>query len=335
MNTPLSLAAQTAYAQLLEAMQTREMARGVADAPGSFNRKTIAGKSYWYYQYRDLNGKMCQAYLGPESDSLNALVHQRRSPSLDDTQIRAMSQLSATLGCATVTSPHLSIIHHLSDAGFFRAGGVLIGTHAFLCAANMLGVRWGEGLSTQDLDFAHAGKRMQVALHSDAQLDLGNVINSLGMGFVPASSMDGILGGRWINPKEPGFVLDFLTPMDRTEKELIHVKAFNAEFQALRYMEFSLEDIQSAVIFTRTKACLVNVPHPARMAVHKLIVSGIRATTQRTKSNKDLMQASALFEWYENHSPDELQLAIDDAYSRGPKWRKALDIGLKAIGRLA
>ena len=44
--TPLPLAAQTAYAQLQEALQSREIARGASDAPGSFNRKTVSGRDY-------------------------------------------------------------------------------------------------------------------------------------------------------------------------------------------------------------------------------------------------------------------------------------------------
>jgi hypothetical protein len=331
--TPLPFAAQTAYAQLLETLQTQDMQRSVSDAPGSFNRKEISGKPYWYYQYRDLNGKLCQVYLGPETPALQALIARRGSAdqAVDEAQIKALAQSAETLGCMAVSNPHLVIIRRLADAGFFRAGGILVGIHAFLSAGNMLGVRWGETSRTQDLDFAHAGKSMQVALHSDAKLDLGDVIDSLGMGFVPASSLQGVRGGRWVHPKEPGFVLDFLTPMDRTQNELVHVKAFNAEFQALRFMEFSLEDIQSAAVFTRTQASLVNVPNPARMAVHKLIVSGLRPVAQRTKANKDIAQAKALFDWYQDNAPEALQLALDDANARGPAWRKALAAGQREL----
>lgn len=336
MFSPLSLTAQTAYAQLHEALQLAELSRSVADAPGSFNQKTVAGKNYWYYQYRDINNSLCQAYLGPDRPALTALIEQRRSAKLahNDKHIKAFSQAATTLGCMAVASPHLLIVRRLSDAGFFRAGGVLVGTHAFLSAANMLGVRWADASRTLDLDFAHAGSQMQVALHSDAKLDLGDVIASLNMGFVPASSLDGIRGGRWVNPREPGFVLDFLTPMDRTESELVHVKAFNAEFQALRFMEFSLEDIQSAALFTSTQACLVNVPSPARMAVHKLIVSGLRPAAQRTKANKDVQQAAMLYSWLRTHDPASLAAAEQDALARGPKWRQYLEAGMVAMGKL-
>lgn len=333
---PLSLSAQTAYAQLLENLQWAEMSRSVADAPGSFNCKTVSGKRYWYYQYRDLNNKLCQAYLGPDSPQLEALVAQRSAASAngpDPAQQQVLAQSANKLGCMTVSLPHLRIIRRLGDAGFFRAGGVLVGTHAFLCAGNMLGVRWGDASRTQDLDFAHAGKNMQVALRSTATLDLGGVIESLQMGFVPTSSLDGIRGGRWVNPKDPAFMLDFLTPMDRTEKELVHVAAFGAEFQALRFMEFSLEDVQTAAVFSGTQACLVNIPSPARMAVHKLIVSGLRSTSLRTKASKDIQQAAMLWTWYEQNDPAAFARAEEDARARGPKWRKHLDEGQAQMQR--
>lgn len=332
--TPLPLAAQTAYAQLHEALQSREIARGVADAPGSFNRKQISGRDYWYYQFRDLDGKLRQAYLGPDSDRLAALIAEREGATRDaDLQIKALAQSASTLGAQTVAAPHLVIIQRLADAGFFRAGGVLVGTHAFLSAGNLLGVRWGDASRTLDLDFAHSGRHLQVALASEATLELGDVIDSLGMGFVPATSLSGVRGGRWVHPKEPGFVLDFLTPMGRGEQDLVHVKAFNAEFQALRFMEFSLEHIESAAVFTRAQACLVNTPHPARMAVHKLIIAGLRKSAERTKSNKDVMQAAMLYRWYQDNAPHEWAEAEADARSRGPTWRQQLDVGLARMLR--
>ncbi|MCB2070277.1 MAG: hypothetical protein KDF67_11930, partial [Ottowia sp.] len=148
---------------------------------------------------------------------------------------------------------------------------------------------------------------------------------------VPAASLSGARGGRWVHPREPGFVLDFLTPMGRGEDELVHIKAFNADFQALRFMEFSLEQIESAAVLTRTQACLVNMPHPARMAVHKLIIAGLRRAAERTKANKDVLQAAMLHAWYRDNAPDEWAAAERDARDRGPKWRAQLDIGLERM----
>lgn len=326
MFTSLSLSAQTAYAQLLEALQAKAVSRSIEDAPGSFNRKKVAGKDYWYYQQRTLSGKVVQTYLGPDSETIRQLI-DKRGLARASPIVSTLALSASRLGAMAVTPAHLRVISRLADEGFFRAGGLLVGTHAFLAAGNMLGVRWQSSDRTQDLDFAHAGNHMSVALASDAELALGSVIDGLNMGFVPAASLDGVRGGRWVNPADPGFVLDFLTPVGRGNGELVHIKAFNAEFQALRFMEFSLEDVQTAALFSNSGACLVNVPDPARLAVRKLIVSGLRPPAQRTKAMKDVAQAKALYTWFQAEQPERLASVEADAMSRGPTWRKHLKAG--------
>ncbi len=326
----LSLAAQTAYAQLLESLQVSEVARGIADAPGSFNRKIVSGKTYWYYQHRTIAGAMVQNYLGADSDSLRALIDAKQQATAS-LVVSTQAMAAARLGVMTITSAHLRVINRLADEGFFRAGGLLVGTHSFLTAGNMLGVRWRSSERTQDSDFAHAGSKMSVALPSNAKLELGDVINSLKMGFVPAASLDGLRGGRFINPADPGFVLDFLTPTNRSNKSLIHVKAFNAQFQALPFLEFSLEDVQQGAVLSNTNACLVNTPDPARYAVHKLIVSALRPVSQRTKAFKDIAQARALYQLLQSTQPGRLEQVEADANARGPKWRRHLTEGKRQM----
>ena len=339
MFTDLSTTAQTAYAQLVDALQSACVSRCVADVPGSFNRKSIRGKDYWYYQSRLLDGSIKQIYLGPHTDRLQALIEARQSKlskasqaAKQTAQIAALRSHAAALGCETVIPAHLRIINKLADEGLFRAGGILIGTHAFIAAGNMLGVRWGGSERTQDLDFAHARKSLSVALPSNAKLDLNDAISALEMGFAPANSLDGVLGGRWVNPADPSFRLDFVTPMDRSGKDLIMIPAFNAQFQALRYMEFSMEGVQQVAVFSRVgKPCLVTVPDPARMAIHKLIDSGVRTGTFATKANKDIAQAASLIAFYAERSPSQIVAAYEDAMSRGPKWRATLTAGIDTL----
>ena len=59
------------------------------------------------------------------------------------------------------------MIKRLADYGFFRAGGLLIGTHPFIGIGNVLGVRWADSQRTQDVDFAHAGRNVSIALPAD------------------------------------------------------------------------------------------------------------------------------------------------------------------------
>ncbi len=333
MFTDLPLPAQTAYTQLVEALQSREVTRCVADVSGSFNRKTVSGRDYWYYQSRGLGGAMRQIYLGPQSEQLDALVARRQSRSDDALRVAsATAEHALKLGCEGMLPLHLRVINKLAEEGFFRAGGVLIGTHAFIAAGNQLGVKWGSGERTQDLDFAHAGKNLSVALPTNASLDLPSAIDALALGFVPASSLDGLQGGSWVHPKDPTFRLDFLTPMTRANQTLVNVSAFNAQFHALRYMEFSLEGVTQAAAFARTgDPCLVSVPNPARMAIHKLIVCGLREGAFAAKAAKDLAQAASLIAFYSERSPAQLQTAYEDALARGPKWRTLLSAGLEQM----
>ena len=336
MYTDLSATAQTAYSQLVDSLQAASVSRCVADVPGSFNRKSIRGKDYWYYQSRLLDASIKQVYLGPHSERLQALIEVRQSKLAKDSQanrqLAALGSHAAALRCETVIPGHLRIINKLADEGLFRAGGILIGTHAFIAAGNMLGVRWGGSERTQDLDFAHAGRSLSVALPSNAKLDLNDAISALEMGFAPANSLDGVLGGSWIHPDDPSFRLDFVTPMDRSGKDLVMIPAFNAQFQALRYMEFSMEGVQQAAIFSRVgEPCLVSVPDPARMAIHKLIVSGIRSGTFANKANKDVAQAASLIGFYAERSPPQIVAAYEDAMNRGRKWRAALGNGIDRL----
>jgi hypothetical protein len=86
-----------------------------------------------------------------------------------------------------------------------------------------------------------------------------------------------------------------------------------------------------ATLLSRSGPLVVNLPRPQRYAVHKLIVSGERVQTQRTKSNKDLEQASILFDYLLEHEADELMTSWADAYARGPGWRSRLMEGFSAM----
>lgn len=59
-------------------------------------------------------------------------------------------------------------------------------------------------------------------------------------------------------------------------------------------MEFSLQDVQHAAILANTGIVVANVPHPARYALHKLIVMGGRQGAFQTKASKDLRQVGLL-----------------------------------------
>src|SRR4051812_49330699 len=113
--TDLSPAAQTNFAELFEQARAATLARSVRDVPGSFNRKTVKGRDYWYWQVRDLQGVNRQIYLGPDDERLGNLIqlHKDGKPGAAS-DIAALAGDCASLGCMTVISQHFAVINRMA-----------------------------------------------------------------------------------------------------------------------------------------------------------------------------------------------------------------------------
>ena len=331
--TPLSLSAQTAYAQLFDAALAADVSRSVASVRGSFAKKKVKSRSYWYFQYTDLGGVLRQVYVGPDSAEVRSLVEQSKSRKSEP--IAPLARSAIALGCAPVLARHFRVIRRLSDYGFFKAGGVLIGTHAFLAYGNMLGVRWGDASRTQDVDFAHAGKNLAIALPANVQVDTHGAIESLQMGLLPMAGLANKAGATYLNPKAPDFRLDFLTTLHRGGEKPYEHPQLGVALQPLKFMEYSLEHIEQAALFCEEGAVIVNVPHPARYAVHKLLIYAERKGSFLQKSQKDLSQAAALLAFFKEYRAWEIKEAWVNLAGRGKGWLTRAKQGLAALAKIA
>lgn len=328
----LPLTAQTAYAQLLDAALSAEHFRSVADLPGSFAAKTVKGHRYWYYQFTEPAGKLRQVFVGPDNEAVRRLIERSGELGASEPLI-PLARAAAALGCATILPRHLRVIERLVEYGFFRAGGVLVGTHAFLAYGNMLGLRWGDVSRTQDIDFAHAEKSVSLALPANIEIKVQNAIESLGMGFLPMTGLSGKSGATYLIPREPNFRLDFLTVMHRGGEAPYKHLQLNIPLQPLKFMEFSLENVQQAVLFSQDSAVVVSVPHPARYALHKLLVFGEREGSSAAKASKDLQQVASLLAHFRENRTWEAKEAWADLCSRGKGWVTRATQGLNALNK--
>lgn len=326
---PQSANAQAAYAAVSGAAQLANI-RSVASLPGSFSIKKVKGKDYVYYQLPDLTGKQAQVYVGPASAELAALIHEHRAnpQATGQAHLRQLTRVALAAGCAALLPTHAKIVNRLADAGFFQAGGILIGTHVYLAYQNLLGVHWETGAQTQDLDFAHPGKNVSLALPSSLQMDTPAAIDSLKMGFVPVKSLT-----TYVKSDEPDLQLDFVTTLHRGGDKPIKIKALNVTMQPLKFLEFSMENPIQLVLLSNTGPIIVNAPPPEKYAVHKLLIYGERPQAQRTKSNKDLDQAASLIEYLAENDTAVLTEAWQDMISRGPGWRSRALEGRDALHR--
>lgn len=335
LHTELPLSAQTAYAQLADVAYSLELNRSIEHLHGSFSRKTVQGAAYWYFSFRDLDGQVRQLYVGPDTGTVRAAVEKAKSPAVRPGEALApLAKAAVALGCAPALPKHVRAVRRLSDYGFFRAGGVLVGTHAFIALGNLLGVKWAAGGSTTDVDFARAGKNISVALPADVTIDVHAALTSFEQGFIPLVQLSGGAGASYKLSGDPEFQIDFLTSAHRGGEGPVMIPNLNVGLQPLRFMEFSLERVTQAVLADRNGAAVtVTVPAPARYAVHKLLVVGERSGAMRTKANKDLQQAAALFDYLLATQPAALHEAWHDAIGRGPGWRKRALEGLIALQR--
>lgn len=80
----------------------------------------------------------------------------------------------------------------------------------------------------------------------------------------------------------------------------------------------------------------MNLPAPARYAVHKLVVYGERPASQKTKARKDLLQAACLADYHaRSGEAAAFNAAWRDAVGRGRGWKSRALEGKRALLRLA
>lgn len=173
-----------------------------------------------------------------------------------------------------------------------------------------------------------------MALPADVTIDVHAALTSFEQGFIPLVQLSGGAGASYKLSGDPEFQIDFLTSAHRGGEGPVIIPNLNVGLQPLPFMEFSLERVVQAVLADRNGAAVtVTIPAPERYAVHKLLVVGERSGAMRTKANKDLQQAAALFDYLLKTQPESLRDAWHDAVGRGPGWRKRALEGMIALQR--
>lgn len=318
----LPVAAQSAYAELYEQVQVAEASRSPAFLSGKIAWKTIKNRRYAYWAFKEIDGRKREYYLGPESPAIAAIemARERGAPAL--AQIARQAAAALAQGGTATPPKHFRIVKRLADYQFFHAGGLLVGTHAFLAIGNQLGVSWSEGTRTLDLDFAHNGPggNIAVALPADLQVNAAQALTSLEMGFLPALGGSKGLASQYVSEREGDLRIDFLTSPRRQEGD-VAAPELGVALVPLKFMDYLLERPGQGVVIDRADACLVNLPDTARYGLHKLIVAYERGA-RNPKYRKDILQALALIQWHLDHAPTLLADAWADLTSRGSGWEK-------------
>ena len=121
--------------------------------------------------------------------------------------------------------------------------------------------------------------------------------------------------------------VDLLVPSTNDEYPAIPVPELKAHATGLPYLAYLLGDSQMVPVLSVHGVVTVRVPVPERYAVHKLIVSQLRARTS-SKPERDLLQAATLIDALVERFPG----AVEDALAAVPKSAsRHLARGIKAL----
>jgi hypothetical protein len=323
----LPLTVQTAYSDLLARLQED----AVLELGGTPVLRDRGGRKYWYSVQR-LADHSIERYLGPDNKEVRERVERAQGVKADlkqrEKQRTRLAHMCREGGLPRVDAQTGKVLFALSKAGIFRLRGVLVGTHAFRCYPGLLGVEISEAYAvTEDIDVA-AFRSISVALDDHLDPALEDALRHIGPFIARPSLHEQATAWR---DHDSGILVELLTPNEGPDRdEPLELPALGAYAQPLRFLDYVIHEPIQAVALYRS-GILVNIPQPARYAVHKLIVAARRALTDSAKARKDIEQAAALIRVLAEDRPDELEQAFTDARDRGPSWQRQVDKGARRL----
>jgi len=323
----LPLTVQTAYSDLLARLQED----AVLELGGTPVLRDRDGRKYWYSVQR-LADRTIEKYLGPDTDDVRERVERaqrvREDQKQRDLQRSRLTRMCREGGLSRVDAQTGKVLLALSKAGIFRLRGVLVGTHAFRCYPAVLGVNMPEAIAvTEDIDVA-AFLPVSVALDDHLDPAVDEALRRIGP-FVARPSLHKH-PTAW-KDRDSGLAVELLVAnLGPDREEPVKSPALGAYGHPFRFLDLLMhQPIQAAVLYRN--GVLVNVPQPARYAVHKLIVATRRDPSATAKARKDIEQAAALIRALAEDRPDELAEAFVEARNRGKSWREHIDKGARRL----
>jgi len=323
----LPLTVQTAYSDLLARLQEDT----VLELGGTPVLRKRGGRKYWYAVQRFADHTV-ERYLGPDTVDVRQRVEQAQKVNEDlkqrEKQRGRLARMCREGGLPRVDAQTGKVLLALSKAGIFRLRGVLVGTHAFRCYPGLLGVDITQAHAvTEDIDLA-AFRSISVALDDCLDPALAEALSQIGPFIARPTLHEHPTAWR---DHDSGVVVELLAPNEGPDRdEPLELPAMGAYALPLRFLDYLIHQPTQAATLYRS-GILVNVPQPARYAVHKLIVATRRIPSAMAKARKDIEQSAALIRVLAEDRPDELEEAFIEARNRGPSWRGSIDKGIRRL----
>jgi hypothetical protein len=338
-----SNAARILYGELSETATVFDVLITSGPGKGTLKERSIAGRTYHYWQYRDLRGNVRQHYLGAataESQArVRALVENRASLDEVRTNLKGLARAFVAAGGMANQVSHFKVIEALVYAGLFQKGAMLVGSHAFVALGNALGFSWSAAATaTQDIDLARA-RGVVLAVNPQLRVEVPRILDALGMGFFLVPDLNRRRPSTSLQSNRARVKVDFLMPMRAGAKDTAPV--FHSDLgiaaQPIRFMDYLVGGEPTRGFVIGAYALPVVLPSPGRFAIHKIVVSQCRTVSFAAKAEKDLRQAAAMLRALDAARPAEIEDALRAAAeTRGMRLRvRAGRAALERIDREA
>ena len=323
---PPQLVTQTTYAELVDRCASAAFGASFPQ-DGVFIPKTIKGRRYWYFQSPSSEGRT-QKYVGPETPELLKQIDRHKNARDDERERRALvSTIVRSLGLPRPNPEIANVTAALAKAGVFRLRAVLVGTVAYQTYSAMLGIKLPVSIQqTGDVDIAQFANVS--AAVEDRTPPILDILKEVDKTFAPVPTIH--KGHVTSYAAKGGLRVDFLTPNEgRNTDKPQPLQALQTDAQPFRYLNFLIYEPEPAVIL-HDAGIYVSVPAPQRYAIHKLIISRLRAEGA-AKRSKDVQQVETLLDVLWQRRPYELKSAWEEAYKQGKEWRRLLIEGMSEL----
>jgi hypothetical protein len=301
------LVLQTAFSELKRRAQ--EQAFVLVGSPGSVDVRQVRGRPFYYRQYYDAEGKKAAEYIGAvgNEDAERRAAEVREAIATTQGLVKE-GRLLAQTGYVRADSRATAILGAVANAGLFRGGALLVGSHAYGVLLNEMGVR-AAAFATEDVDIARDGS---LALEAEEEVDFEAVLAASTVHLVPVPALD--RKGPVTSYKAPGrdrLRVDLLVPGSGSDVSVREVPELRAHAQAMPYLRPLLERPVDSIVLGRDGAVPVRVPRAEALAWHKVLLTEMRGATS-DKRGKDRMQAAVLLAVLAEESPDALEAELAD-----------------------
>ncbi|WP_439544366.1 GSU2403 family nucleotidyltransferase fold protein [Hyphomicrobium sp.] len=287
--------------------------------------RKIKGKDYLYVTTKD-GATRNQRSLGPANDpGAQAQAEEIRRAAEHAKGLRTTVSVLKKAYIPGPTLPLGRVLETVANAGLFKQGVVLVGTSAYQTYPCLVGAYLpSSALMTNDADllvssFVAAGEPQ----------DLEAILKRADPTFKARMSRDDRLPKVFVADNK--FQIDVLTTFGRGRKSPVLIDELRCSAEALKFMEYLAEESVEAVALYGT-GVLVSVPPPMRYAIHKLLIAQERRTNP-AKRSKDLKQAKDLIDVFLETDSAAFEEALEEAKSRGPKWKKNINASLREVER--